>query len=262
LREHLEHVQFVLDFSRRVSDNLNMFKNASQIRSQGTRERILTTALALFRQRGVDHTTMRDISRQAGVALGAAYYYFPSKEAILLAYYDHVQQQHRKRVVEALAVGELDLQERLKAAFHTKLDILESDRKILGVLFRYAGEPDHPLSALGQGTQENRQLSIGVFDLAIGREKLPRDIRAMLPTLLWAAHLAMLLYFIYDESPGQARTHKLVDGALSLIISLLSLAKLRLLKPFRGRLAAMLGEADLMPETSSVASPLETGEPS
>jgi AcrR family transcriptional regulator len=216
-----------------------------------TRDGILSTALSLFRKDGIDATTMRDIAKQADVALGAAYYYFASKEAILQAYYDEVQQQHLARVTEALSPGNFTLEQRLKIAFQQKLDILQNDRKILGGLFRYAGEPDHPLSAVGAGTRQNRQSSIAVFELAIGNEKLPADIRAILPTLLWAAHMAILLYFIYDDSPGQARTRKLVDRALGLVSTLLSLAKLPVLKPFRGRLAAMLREAGLIADSRS-----------
>jgi AcrR family transcriptional regulator len=234
-----------------------MFKQApTQLRSTQTRNHILATALTTFRQRGLDAATMRDISKDAGVALGAAYYYFPSKEAILQAYYDEVQQQHHARVLAAFAANRLDFEDRLKAAFHTKLDILLGDRKLLGALFRYTGEPHHPLSTLGPGTQQNRQQSIAIFELAIGDEKLPADIRGILPTALWALHMGILLYFIYDTSLHQERTRKLVDGILSLVVQLLSLAKLPILKPFRGTMLSLLRDAGLFPDAAAI--PLDT----
>lgn len=228
-----------------------MFKTAAPYkRSAETRSRILSTALATFRQAGLDSATMRQISKDAGVALGAAYYYFPSKEAIVQAFYDTVQEEHHQRVSAALSESSAapDLEARLRIAFHTKLDMLQSDRKLLGALFRYTGEPDHPLSVLGPGTRPNRERSIAVFALAIGDEKLPDDIRALLPTALWALHMGILLYFIYDTSPNQERTRKLVDGVLSLVVRLLSLVKFPLLKPFRGSLFALLRDAGLFPE--------------
>jgi AcrR family transcriptional regulator len=231
-----------------------MFKTAKpQTRSRATRDFILSTALSLFRRNGLDNTTMRDIARKADVALGAAYYYFSSKEAILQAYYDQVQVQHHTRVLEALAQQRLTFEERLKAVFHTKLDILRDDRKILGALFRYAGEPTHPLSALGPATRANREQAIATFALAIQNEKLPDDIRAALPVLLWAAHMAILLYFIYDEALEQSGTRKLVDGVVSLIASLLSLIRIPLLKPFRGRITSLLVDAGLMPSSEGMA---------
>ncbi len=55
-------------------------------KSEETRERILNAALKLFRDRGFEAATMRDIAEEAGVATGAAYYYFPSKDAIVMEY--------------------------------------------------------------------------------------------------------------------------------------------------------------------------------
>jgi AcrR family transcriptional regulator len=223
----------------------------SSARAQVTRAHLLAAALAVFRERGLEATTMRDLAAAAGASLGSAYYYFPSKEAIIQAYYDDVQTEHARRLGAALAEARLEFRNRLRAAFHTKLDILQGDRKLLGALFRYTGEPSHPLSALGDGTRKNRLESVAVFRSAIGEERLPEDIRVVLPTVLWALHMAILLYFIYDDSPEQQRTRRLVDGVLSLLVRVLSLAKLPLLKPVRGSVLALLREAGLLPQTDS-----------
>lgn len=224
-------------------------------KSQATRQHILATALQVFRERGLDAATMRELASAADTSLGSAYYYFPSKEAIIQAYYDDVQAEHARRVTSALSDKNLSFKERLAVAFHSKLEILQGDRKLLGALFRYTGEPQHPLSALGPGTLQNRQQSIAVFTTAIGDERLPNDIRVILPTALWALHLGILLYFVYDDSPQQARTHRLVDGALTLLTRLLSLAKLPLLKPVRGSVLEILRDAGLVPAIPALESP-------
>src|SRR5687767_6642126 len=89
--------------------------------SEETRRQILDTALGLFRERGFEDTTIREIAGAAGLSLGAAYYYFNSKEAIVAAYYEYVQQEHLRRCREAFARGG-GLRERLRAALHTKID--------------------------------------------------------------------------------------------------------------------------------------------
>jgi hypothetical protein len=94
---------------------------------------------------------------------------------------------------------------------------------------------------------------MAIFDLAIGPEKLPADIRMLLPSALWALHMVMLLYFIYDTSVLQERTRTLVDGMLKLVVQLLALAKVPLLKPFRGKLLSLLSDAGLFPELPSAA---------
>jgi len=51
-------------------------------KSEETRDRILNAALSLFREKGFDTATMRQIAVEAGVATGAAYYYFASKDPL------------------------------------------------------------------------------------------------------------------------------------------------------------------------------------
>src|SRR5215472_2592122 len=118
--------------------NLNMFnKTTITAKAQTTRSHLLATALQIFRERGPEAATMRELASAAGASLGAAYYYFPSKEAIIQAYYDDVQAEHARRLEAAIAETRLDLKDRLRAAFHTKLAILQGDRRLLGALFRY-----------------------------------------------------------------------------------------------------------------------------
>lgn len=49
---------------------------------------------------------MRDIAKAADMSIGAAYYYFPSKEAIVSGYYESLIEVHKERV-RALQMGVL-----------------------------------------------------------------------------------------------------------------------------------------------------------
>jgi AcrR family transcriptional regulator len=228
-----------------------MFKQEiARGKSPETRARILSKAIGLFREKGFDATTMRDVADAAGMAIGAAYYYFPSKEAIVQAYYDEVQALHARRVGAMLEERKLDLEARLRIAFHAKFDVLAHDRKLLGALFRYSAEPESPLSVFGPGSGPIRQASMDVFAQAIGDEKLPNDIRELLPAALWAVHMGILLYFIYDQSADQARTRKLIDGVTRLIVRILGVAKMAIMKPLRGSLISLLRETELFPVTN------------
>lgn len=57
-------------------------------RKAATRARILAAAQALFGERGYADTSVGDISGAAGVAVRTIYLHFPSKAAIVLAYFD------------------------------------------------------------------------------------------------------------------------------------------------------------------------------
>ena len=68
-------------------------KKSTMLKSEATRARILECALAIFRERGFENSTMREIAKAAGVAVGAAYYYFDSKNAIVMAFYQRAQEE-------------------------------------------------------------------------------------------------------------------------------------------------------------------------
>src|SRR5436853_4761737 len=149
---------------------------ATKPAGEKTRELILQTALKLFRGCGFEITTMRDIARAAKVATGAAYYYFPSKEAIVAAYYDQVQRLHVERVRGELK-GKTGLRERLGVVMHSKLEILKDDRMFLGALFRYTGDPEHPLSVFGEGTEPQRSQSVAISEEAITGTNAIEELR-------------------------------------------------------------------------------------
>jgi AcrR family transcriptional regulator len=192
---------------------------------------------------------MRDIAAEAGLSPGAAYYYFHSKEAIVAAYYDYVQEEHRMRSHAAFSETK-DLGERLRASLHTKVDIMQNDRRLLRALFRYGGDPEHPLSWFGPSSQKRRSHSVAVFAEALERERFPEDMRDAAPTLLWTLHMGILLYFLYDESPEQRRTRKLIDAAVDFAVDMKRLATSALLRPIRRRVMAILRDAGLRPALS------------
>jgi AcrR family transcriptional regulator len=214
-------------------------------KGEQTRTQILESALELFRKKGFDSTTMQDIAAHAQVVKSAAYYYFPGKEAIIQAYYESVQAEQEHLCEQAFAQTN-DLKSRLAIAMHSKFDLAKNDRNLLGVVFRYTGEPEHPLSCLGRDTAQIRRRSMQVFRDAIATERLPKDLQELLPIALWSLQMGLLVMFLYDSSPDQRRTRRLADGALDLTLKLLTLAKLPVLKPVRTKILRLLREADLL----------------
>ena len=212
-------------------------------RSDGeeTRRAILEAAVASFRKKGFDAATMRDVAREAGVALGAAYYYFPSKEAVVLAYYEQIEKAH-----EAIDfTREKTLRARMGKLVHRKLDLLARDRKLLGALFRRLADPDDDVSVFGAATSTVRTRSIAVFDRALGDDFFPDDpaARAVVALAFWALHLGLVLFFVHDRSRAHHKTRALVDASLDFACEL---ATSPLAPMIVARLSPALGAAGLL----------------
>jgi AcrR family transcriptional regulator len=218
-------------------------------KSERTRTLILDTALGLFRKNGFEDTTLRDIATAAGISLGSAYYYFESKESIIGAYYDFVQTEYISKAKDALATTSV-FRTRLAAALHAKLDVLRDDRRILSGLFRYGGDPSHPLSWFGRHTEHLRRSSMEVMAEVVAVLRMPSDMRRVAPTLLWALEMGILLYFVHDGSAGQWRTRKLVEGVAGLAARLVGLIVSPFAKPLRSHGIRLLREAQLIPDLS------------
>jgi AcrR family transcriptional regulator len=208
-------------------------------KSEETRTRILEAALAIFRERGFERTTMREIATTAGVAVGAAYYYFDSKDAIVMAFYQRAQEEMRPSLEGVLSRGK-SLEDRLRAIVTHKLDYFMPNRALLGALSSHT-DPSHPLSPFSRETQAIREEDIGYFERAVGdsKVKLPANVGPYLPRLLWMYQMGIILFWVYDPSPKQHRTAVLFDKTLKMLVLTLRLASLPILRPMH-RLAGDL----------------------
>ena len=92
-------------------------------KADATRRRIFEAALEMFREKGFEQTTMRDIAKEAGVALGAAYYYFASKDAIVLAFYHDMQESGHQPTLDAIG-QQRKLRDRIRVVLEKRFELL------------------------------------------------------------------------------------------------------------------------------------------
>jgi AcrR family transcriptional regulator len=204
-------------------------------KGEQTRALILETAMQLFLERGYEETTMRAIAERAGVALGSAYYYFRSKEQLIQAFYSRTHQEHVAEAAHVLAT-ERTLRGRLLGVMAAKLRTIEPYHRFSGVLFRTAADPESPLNPFSTESLPARREATEVFaEVVRGADdrKLPRDLEAELPDLLWMYHMGVVLFWIHDRSPGRARTWMLMERTVDLVARLIGLSTLPLMGPLR-----------------------------
>jgi AcrR family transcriptional regulator len=192
-----------------------------------TRQAIVDAAMRLFRTNGYDRTTMRAIAAEAGVSLGNAYYYFGSKEHLVQAFYDQLQDEHAAAAA-ALLARESRFEQRLLGVLHAWLDVAAPHHEFAGQFFRNAADPHSPLSPFSRESAPARETSIGLFrTLVEGSDvKASADLRAELPALLWLLQMGVVLFWVYDDSPRQQRSRRLVASAVPIVDRLLRLSRL------------------------------------
>jgi len=184
---------------------------------------------------------MRAVAKEAGVAVGNAYYYFESKEHLIQEFYRRTQIEHQ--AAAAIALGtETDFAARLRAVLHAGIDVLGPSHPFAATFFKTAAEPTSPLSPFSAQSSESRSEAIGLFAdvLAGSRAKVDPELRPDLPELLWLAYLGVILYWVHDRSPGQAKTRQLIDGAVPLVDRLVALSRLRVLRPVTAQVMQLI----------------------
>jgi hypothetical protein len=129
-----------------------------------------------------------------------------------------------------------------------KIETLEPYHEFAGVLFRTAADPHSPLNPFAHASEPVRRDSIKLFEglVADSKARIPSDLRAELPYLLWLYHMGIILFWIHDSSKKQRRTYRLIDLTVDLLDRLISLASNPLMRPLRKRallLVKELGEA-------------------
>jgi len=194
-------------------------------KAQRTKELIYLAALKLFSEKGFEQTTMREIAKKADVAIGGAYYYFQSKEEIVMHFYEHNQSALTENARQIFAEIP-QLEGRLKALFKMQFEYFSAQRSIFGVLARITGDPNHPLSPFSKETVVIREHAITIFKEAIDgpKIKVADDLKQHLPYLLWLYHMGLIYFWIHDSSKDQMRTQKLMEGSLAIIIRLIKLS--------------------------------------
>ena len=195
-----------------------MFESDAGSKSERIRARISEAATASFIERGYAATTMRLIAAEAGVSVGNAYYYFPSKDHLVQDLYERVQREHGDRARSRLG-QERGLVPRLRIVLETGLETLAPyDRSASGFLTAMIA-PDSPINPLASESSPAREMTVGLLREAVdgATHRLPTDIAEPLPDALFVAYLGLVLRWTYDRSPGRQATLRLLATGLRLL---------------------------------------------
>ena len=144
------------------------------------REQILKTALKLFAERGFDATSTRQIAKEAGIAEGLIFHYFPTKASLLTAILeDRLESRrafrHELRALLGDASGK-PAAEVLRSVASGWLATLRRDQEIVVVLFTTAQTDPEVWEAWQALIREGTELLTGYLAARVEAGELREDL--------------------------------------------------------------------------------------
>lgn len=212
----------------------------AQTKAQITRQRIYSCALDLFLSHGYDKTTMRMIADRANVNVALSYYYFPSKEHLVLEFYRNFNRDFIQQSAAALQHS-TSLAGRLTAVAETMFAAASPYHTFASSLFSTAASPASPLNPFSAEYTDIRTDGIALFTSVIDgcTPRVPKDMAEELPFLLWTFNLGLMYCWMHDHSEHQEKTRTILRHLVRLVTGLLRFSSSPGARPFRRQITSI-----------------------
>ena len=184
-----------------------------------TRRLILRTAVDLITLQGYDATTMKQLAREAGIGDATIYKYFPTKERILLDYFELNIADVLKQVNETPELDQFTLHERLQLLVDGVLEGLLPDREFVAIARAIVRKSPFVLMRDDMHSQHALKVQVAAFieDAEASGEIAPCDFKNMIGGLFTDYLFAVIIYWLQDESDEFTNTTQLVDLTLAVL---------------------------------------------
>ena len=202
------------------------------------RESVLNTAVEAWEEKGYAATSMRDVARRCRLSLNDLYRVFPSREAIVFALYERLNDLAIARFRDQ-ETGTGDLSSHFRRLLEIKLELLEPHRAALTAIFREAVDPESDLSPFSSASAATRERSVALFREMLSRDGDTEPVADAGPVAegLWLLHLVLILAWLHDRTESARITRELVERAAGVTAMLPTLVAVAV--------AELVGAADL-----------------
>lgn len=209
-------------------------------KGERARQRILESALRLFVSKGYEETTMREIAAEAGYSPGLTYRYFASKEELVLVLYQNLDEDLDTYTRELPPVS---LAERFHQTLSQQLTLLTPHRDVFSALFGTTLNPRSKAGVFGTSAAEIRRRARKSYLRVIqGARDAPREtLHEDLATVLYGAHMALVLFWLIDQSKNVARTRLFLALLRDVLKLLQPVLWFPLVRQSLARLATIIG---------------------
>jgi len=163
-----------------------------------TREKIERKAMELFVSQGVTETTIRDIAQAAGVAEGALYRHYRSKDELILALFERNYAAFAKRL-HALAGEQADTREKLRAMVEECARVFDADPVLFQFLLLVQ---HHSLRRLDEGAVTPVDVVRQVLREGMARGEIPAADPDLAAALVLGVIVQPATFKTYGRLPG------------------------------------------------------------
>lgn len=105
--------------------------------SKDINEKILEATLETIAKEKISGTRMHLIAKEAGMSQSNLHYYYPTKNELLIALLDEIQERFSKKRTESVDLKKKSFDENLSGLFEEKKDVILNDKKIDYAQFDY-----------------------------------------------------------------------------------------------------------------------------
>jgi AcrR family transcriptional regulator len=195
----------------------------SQSAKQKTKIKILESAVELMTIKGYKNASLREIAKEAGVSNPTIYNYFPSKERILYFYIEQklIDTSHVLESIEDFHT--YTLREQLQTLIETQLEFYLEDREFVTQIMQMALKPSMgAMELIYESKEQFTKMVNELLEIAIEAEEIAEPpFKEYLPQLFWDYNVAVIAYWIKDDSEMFENTTQFIDNSMAVVEALL-----------------------------------------
>ncbi len=195
----------------------------SQSAKEKTKVKILKSAVDLIIEKGFKNASLREIAKNAGVSNPTIYNYFPSKEKLLYAY---IEQKHIETMTQLQDIEDFHtytLREQLQTLIETEMELYLEDREFIVQIFDMAF---HSSSVKVEDIYNTKakfvEIATEMMEIAIESGEIDEPpFKSYLPQLFWDYYIAVIAYWVKDESEYYENTTQFIDHSMGVLEAIL-----------------------------------------
>jgi len=190
---------------------------------QKTKIKLIETAVDVIIEKGYKNASMREIAKRAEVSDPTIYNYFPTKEQILYAYIELKHQESMEILKNIEDFESYTLREQLQSLIETELELYLKDREFIQAIFDLAFYSSSvKLEELYHTKELFTQMIEEMFSLAVEAGEIEsQPFGEFIPLLFWDYFIAVVAYWLKDDSKGFENTTRFIDYSMGIMESVI-----------------------------------------